>query len=183
MIVNYGTGADPYTQVKAQVISGYNGGADNGTGIISSTAANPTNNAHYSVGYADGNDGIDPSISSGQIAVKYTLFGDCELQGNVTGADFTILAENFGKNVTGGWEDGDFLGTGSVTGQDFTLLAENFGQTAQGTAIALPASDWQALDAFADAHGLQADVPEPASASLVVMAGLGMLARRRRRQA
>ncbi|MGD0462943.1 MAG: PEP-CTERM sorting domain-containing protein [Tepidisphaeraceae bacterium] len=43
-----------------------------------------------------------------------------------------------------------------------------------------PAADWAAVDAFAAANGLMADVPEPASAVMMVMAGLGILHRRRR---
>ncbi|MGA2439598.1 MAG: PEP-CTERM sorting domain-containing protein [Tepidisphaeraceae bacterium] len=41
--------------------------------------------------------------------------------------------------------------------------------------------DVAALDAFAAANGLLVDVPEPASAVMMVMAGLGILRRRRRR--
>jgi PEP-CTERM motif len=44
----------------------------------------------------------------------------------------------------------------------------------------LPASDYVAIDAFAAANGLMADVPEPASASLLIIAGMGVLSRRRR---
>jgi hypothetical protein len=45
----------------------------------------------------------------------------------------------------------------------------------------LPASDLAAIDAFAAANGLMADVPEPTSAGLLLAAGVGMLARRGRR--
>jgi hypothetical protein len=47
--------------------------------------------------------------------------------------------------------------------------------------VELPASDWAALDAFAAANNLTADVPEPASAGLLLAAELGFMARRRRR--
>ncbi|MGA2440153.1 MAG: PEP-CTERM sorting domain-containing protein [Tepidisphaeraceae bacterium] len=44
------------------------------------------------------------------------------------------------------------------------------------------AGDVAALDAFAAANGITlADVPEPASAVTIVMAGLGILRRRRRK--
>jgi hypothetical protein len=37
------------------------------------------------------------------------------------------------------------------------------------------------LDAFAAANGLLADVPEPASGAIIIVAGMGFLARRRKR--
>jgi hypothetical protein len=45
----------------------------------------------------------------------------------------------------------------------------------------LPAADYAAIDAFAAANGLMADVPEPGCAALIAMAGIGVSARRRRR--
>ncbi|MGD0767135.1 MAG: PEP-CTERM sorting domain-containing protein [Tepidisphaeraceae bacterium] len=50
-------------------------------------------------------------------------------------------------------------------------------------ATAVRSGDVAALDAFAAASGLSlptSSVPEPASAGMVAMAGLGMLRRRRR---
>ena len=47
--------------------------------------------------------------------------------------------------------------------------------------LLLPASDWTALDAFAAANGLLADVPEPGSLGLLTLGVVGVLARRRNR--
>jgi hypothetical protein len=69
--------------------------------------------------------------------------------------------------------------TGSITDDDFTALIGNLGKSASGADVVLPASDYAAIDAFAAANGLMADVPEPASAGLLVMASIGMLNRRR----
>jgi hypothetical protein len=66
--------------------------------------------------------------------------------------------------------------------QQGRLLAANFGQQASGTTVELPDSDWAALDSFASANGLLADVPEPASVGWMVLAGFGMLGRRRCRE-
>jgi arabinogalactan endo-1,4-beta-galactosidase len=175
MIVNYTT-SDPASAIRAQLISGYNGGLWNGTGIISSTAA--VNHA-YALGYADGADNVVAGLSSGQIEIKFTLYGDANLDGVVNGDDFTILASNLGQQVSG-WDQGDFNYDGVVSGDDFTLLVANLGQQANGAALTLPAADYAAIDAFAAANGLMADVPEPGSAALLATAAIGLCAIRRR---
>jgi autotransporter-associated beta strand protein len=149
-----------------------------GTGIISTAAS--THSA-YGIAYGDGGDPGVKWLSSGTIKMSYTLNGDINQDGVVNGTDFGILAGNFGKSVTGGWEQGDLNYDGTVNGTDFGLLAGNFGKSDSGASIALPASQWAALDAFAAAHGLLADVPEPTAASLAVLACTGLAARRRRR--
>jgi hypothetical protein len=134
----------------------------------------------YALGYADGKDGKVSGLVSGQIEVAYTLAGDANLDGFVNGEDFTILASNFNQNVTG-WDQGDFNYDGTVNGEDFTLLAANFNQGVSGAASA---GDIAALDAFAAANGISlptTSVPEPATAGLLTLGALGILARRRRR--
>ncbi|MGD0461025.1 MAG: PEP-CTERM sorting domain-containing protein [Tepidisphaeraceae bacterium] len=178
--INYGGGPDPVAAIRAYLINGRNGGLWNGTGgINSSTAALPANSA-YSLGYADSADPGNPAgLAANQIEVKYTLLGDATLTGTVTGTDFTILATNLGK-VVSGWDQGDFLYTGTVTGSDFTALVTNLGKTASGADVALPASVYAAVDAFAAANGLMADVPEPSSIGLLTLGAIGLLAPRRR---
>jgi autotransporter-associated beta strand protein len=146
------------------------------TGIFSTTAAHT---AGYGVAFGEGS--VFSRIPAGEIELSYALNGDINQDGAVNGTDFGILASNFGKNVTGGWEQGDFTYAGKVNATDFGLLAANFGKTATGVAIALPASDWQALDAFATANGLTSALPEPASFGLLGVVGVGILNRRRRK--
>ncbi|MGD0461560.1 MAG: autotransporter-associated beta strand repeat-containing protein [Tepidisphaeraceae bacterium] len=182
IFIDYGANPDPVAAIRAYLINGRNGGTWNGTGgIDSSVAALPANSA-YGVGYADSADPGNPAgLATDQIEIKYTLLGDATLTGTVTGTDFTILATNLGKTVSG-WDQGDFLYTGTVTGSDFTALVTNLGKTASGADVALPAADWAAVDAFAAANGLMADVPEPVTGSMMLIAGTGMLMRRRRKQ-
>jgi hypothetical protein len=103
--------------------------------------------------------------------------GDANLDGVVNGDDFTIVASNLGKSVSG-WDQGDFNYDGVVNGIDFTELVANLGKSANGADVAIPASDYTAIDAFAAANGLMADVPEPPATALIVFAGIGMLMQR-----
>jgi autotransporter-associated beta strand protein len=169
------SGPNFLSSVAAMIASGYNGGLWNGPGIISSAAAlDPT---HYGLGYADGSDPGNPAgLSSGFLEVAYTLLGDANLDRAVNGVDFGILAANFNHGVSA-WDEGDFNYDGVDNGVDFGLLAANFNKGASGAS----AADVAALDAFAAANGLLADVPEPATTGLIALGAAGMLGRRRRR--
>ncbi len=173
IIIDY-SGSDPVSTIRGYLTSGYASGSWNGIGIDTSAVA-----SGYGLGYADGKDGVVTGLSSGQIEIKYTLYGDANLDGLVTGDDFTILASNLGKSVSA-WDKGDFNYDGLVSGDDFTELVGNLGKTANGGDVVLPASDFAAIDAFAAADGLMVDVPEPGTVGLFLVAGVGMLARRRR---
>ncbi len=181
LIITYGN-SDPIAAIYGYLQTGFNNGAWNGTtGIISSTAQTPTSGLRYGVGWADGNDktGNVAGLTSGEILLKYTLLGDANLDGAVNGSDFSILAANFGLGVTN-WDQGNFLFGSSVNGSDFSALAANFGQGDSGAAVAVSPADIAALDAFAAANGLLADVPEPGSIGILVAIGLTTLSRRRR---
>ncbi len=186
IFINYGSNSDPLSSIYGYLKSGFNNGAWNGPGIISSAAQVPTNGLQYGVGFADGDDGTHAvaGLSSGQIELKYTLVGDANLDGSVNGSDFSILAANFGLGVTN-WDQGNFLFSSSVNGSDFSALAANFGQGDSGADDLVTPADVAALDAFAAANGLPAPVigavPEPASVGLLLVCGTALSARRKRR--
>jgi prepilin-type processing-associated H-X9-DG protein/prepilin-type N-terminal cleavage/methylation domain-containing protein len=161
ILMDYGSSADPISSIAALLASG---------AIFSSTASQ--NSARYGVGYADSSDPGNPaSLASGTLEIAYTLLGDVNLDGAVNGVDFGILAANFNHSVSR-WDQGDFNYDGAVNGVDFADLAANFNQGTAGAA---------ALDAFAAANGLLADIPEPAAGALIAILAPATLARRRRR--
>jgi autotransporter-associated beta strand protein len=173
-ILTYGSGSDPITTIAAYIASGYAGGSWTGPGIVSSTVATTPG---YGIGYADSADPGNPAgLSSGTIEFAYTLLGDADLNGVVNGIDFGILAANFNKTASR-WDQGDFDYNGIVNGLDFTDLAANFNKAASS------ASDIAALNAFAAANGLLADVPEPATFAAVLIPIGAFLVRRRKNQA
>jgi hypothetical protein len=179
----------PASAIQSYLASGYNGGNWNGPGIISSTVANLNagqSAVAYSVGYADGSDGIT-GVPSGEIEIMPTLAGDAKMQGNVVFGDFQLLSQYFGQTGTT-WDEGDFTYNGTTNFGDFQLLSQNFGANAS----ALTAGEIASLNSFAtqfgdtlaanpDRIGFQLiSVPEPASAGLLALTGLSLLSRRRR---
>ncbi|HEX4054755.1 MAG TPA: polysaccharide lyase family protein [Tepidisphaeraceae bacterium] len=175
--------SDPGRTIDSTIVeylaAGYNGGAWNGTSSTSGAIiTSATTGFSYGIGYADGGDGGISGVGSGQFEIAYALYGDTNLDGVVNSIDFGNLAANFGQSAKT-WDQGDFDYDGTVNSIDFGLLAGNFGKSVGSNADVVSAADWAALDAFAAANGLMADVPEPVSAALMGCAAVGFLARRR----
>jgi hypothetical protein len=100
------------------------------------------------------------------VLVKFTRYGDANLDGQVNLADFNALAANFGQSNRF-WRQGDFNYDGTVNLQDFNRLAANFGLSAAGPQVT--PHDWARLGAA---------VPEPAVACVALTL---LLPRRKRR--
>ncbi|MGD0541215.1 MAG: PA14 domain-containing protein [Tepidisphaeraceae bacterium] len=141
--INYGTGPDPIATISGWINSGFNRGAWNGSGIISSLAQT---NSNYAVGYADAADAGNPAnLQSGTIKIMYTLLGDAQLNGAVNGNDFAIVTTNLGNEVSG-WDQGDFAYSGSVNGTDYEYVTANLGK---GDNVAVsPASPPASVSSF-----------------------------------
>jgi parallel beta-helix repeat protein len=81
-----------------------------------------------------------------------TEYGDANLDGLVSDADYTVWADSYGQAT--GWAGGDFNGTGVATEADYTIWADYYGFGAS-----------------------QADVPEPCALGLLAL-GAGVVGRR-----
>ena len=170
LVIDY-TGASPLNDIKRYVTSGYAGGSWNGTGLNSSVAAQQ----NRALGYAEASDVLGPSggtfsgvfADATSILVKYTRYGDANLDGIVSLNDFNRLAANFGGSNKI-WSQADFTFDGIVNLNDFNRLASNFGLFAAGPDVT--PQDWSALAAA---------VPEP-GALLVTGAAICAAAGRRR---
>jgi hypothetical protein len=140
LLVDY-SGASPLASVAARLTSGYADGAWNGNGIRSSVAAATPGRA---LGYAEASAlfGAFPvtfagqSIDSTTVIVRYTRYGDANLDRAVNLQDFNRLAGSFGSGTL--WSQGNFNYDAAVNLTDFNLLAGNFGESGGGDEARLP---------------------------------------------
>jgi hypothetical protein len=145
------------TTITNQIKSGLNAAASgywNGNGITSSTAAADAahltalgvllNNAAGSPVYGTGTfygpfDGQSPA--SAAVLVKFTDYGDTDLNGVVDGGDYSRIDNGFNMGLTN-WVDGNFnYDAAGVDGADYALIDNTFnsgggGLSAQTAVIA-----------------------------------------------
>ncbi len=160
LVLDYNNGGtDPNAQVNSTLQAGYLQSPQFSSGALFTTN---TPDSHKGLGWFD-------DTAAGRLTVRYTWFGDSNLDGVVNALDFNALASNFGvNNGNQTWQNGDFNYDGSVSTQDFMMLSQSFNSVA--SAAGQPSSP-----------SLGALVPEPTS--LATFAGLSAasLVRRRRR--
>jgi fibronectin-binding autotransporter adhesin len=179
-----------------QIAQGYNGGAWNGTGgIISSAAASDTTHLTalgVMVNDQGGANSGSPIYNSfegmptvdGDVLVKYTYYGDTNLDGVVDGSDYSridaaFLADQTSPGSVTGWANGDFNYDGVINGSDYTLIDNAF--NSQGTQISTEIATATAQIAGQSvASGPSSAVPEPASLGMMSLFAIGLLGRRRR---
>ncbi len=89
------------------------------------------------------------------------LLGDANLDGAVNAQDLNELGQRW-QNTDNAWSHGDFTADGNVNASDLNELGQNWQKVVPPAAAA-------------------AAVPEPSALSLLVIAALGLVGRRRRR--
>jgi hypothetical protein len=165
------------SSVTSQLTSGFAGGAWTGVGIDSALAASDSSHLHAlgvmpiaAAGTFDGK-----SVAQGDVVVKYTYYGDANLDGKVDGTDYSRIDSGYMTQAKG-WLNGDFNYDGVVDGSDYTLIDNAFNQQSSQISSELAVSTSEI------AGGLSTSaVPEPTTLGLAGLAAVGVLAKRRRR--
>ncbi len=170
----------------ALAATGFAGGAWNGPGGLVSTTAAADARHLTAVGVIANQTGSGSTLyptfdgrgaAATDVLVRYTYYGDADLSGTVTAADYLRVDAGFVGHLTG-WANGDFNYDGVVDGSDYTLMDNAFNQ--QTGPVGGPA----AMVAMAGAELAvgTAAVLEPAVVGLLAVAGVSLLGGRRRRR-
>ncbi len=185
LIIHTGSLADLTNQAR----EGFSNGTWNGSaGIVSSAAAADSlhltavavvqNNQSGSALFTGGNtfDGVAPA--PGDLLLKYTYYGDANLNGVVDGSDYSridtaYLADKTNAGKYTGWYNGDFNYDGVVNGSDYTLIDDAFNTQFASLAGAVDPT------ANVTSEISIAAVPEPQCLSIMAVAAGAMLGRRR----
>jgi autotransporter-associated beta strand protein len=186
--------AGSLSAVSTMVAAGYNNGGWNGSaGIVSSTASSDTTflTAIGTIVNDDGSGhplyGTNGSIrgtfdaatpAEGDVLVKYTYYGDANLDGQVDSSDYSRIDAGFVSQLTG-WGNGDFNYDGAVNGSDYTLIDNAFSTQGGSLAAEIAGPAASATAQIANTGGASA-VPEPTAFTLLGIGTVGLLGRRRR---
>ena len=149
------------------------GGFWDGPGINSSNAATDPLQAH-AIGVVDNAIAgysswppLEPHALTGpEILVKYTYFGDADLDGQITSGDYLLIGDPSLGPVA--WLSGDFDYDGAITSGDYLLIGG--GQAA---------FDGPGGGPLVSQGGIGV-VPEPTGLALLSAGVIGLLARRRK---
>jgi hypothetical protein len=181
LILNY-SGASPVGTIRGYLVSAFNQGAWNGAGLASSSA-NPS--SLTALGYADvSNTTFDgQTISGSAVVVKFTYYGDSNLDGKVDTTDFQMFLDGLVATSGSSWSQGDYTYDGHVDlGNDFNLFLVSYlmqgGALGDLAPIILNDSE---LSTSQRAQLLSA-VPEPVSLTLLGSAVMASMIRRRSTQ-
>jgi autotransporter-associated beta strand protein len=184
MIVHNGD----FGAITAEVAAAYNGGTWTGTnsseGVITSSMAAADTSHLTAVGVATNLTTFEgTSVSPTDVLLKYTYYGDANLDGQVDGADYSRIDyavlnnQTSGSTLLSGWSNGDFNYDGVINGSDYTLIDNSY--NTQGANIA---GEVAAATAQIAGSSTVSAVPEPTTLGLLSIGTIGLLSRRTRRR-
>jgi hypothetical protein len=185
LIVDY-TGTSPIGAIRAALVSGFNSGSWNGNGIASLAAHNQSASI-TALGYDEASDlGIGSfdgtTVDTSAVIVKYTYYGDSNLDGKVDTSDFQRFLNGFANHGTS-WVQGDYTYDGKVDiGNDFNLFLISFLKQGGALGDLTDAVQSSSLSASQKAELLPL-VPEPSLFGMLTASSMLGLSRRRRIQA
>ena len=159
-----------YDGVSGLIASGRNGGAWNGSGIVTSsaTSGNLTTLGVVRAGDVNITTFAGRSVGAGDVLVMYTYGGDANLDGKINVDDYGRIDFAVPLGVSG-WSNGDFNYDGKINVDDYGII--DFNVAAQGAPFSTSAK--------VAAMPRVASLPEPATFSTLALLGI-FLARRRR---
>jgi unsaturated chondroitin disaccharide hydrolase len=119
-------------EITGLIVQGFGAGNWKGASGITSTAGAaikmsalaPELNASGSTGTIMSNFDNQTVVRT-DVIVKFSMFGDANLDGQVDGSDYTLIDNGFNTHATG-WHSGDFNYDGVVNGDDYTLIDNVF---------------------------------------------------------
>ncbi len=137
LIIDYGAGNTPIQAINQLVKSGLTLLNGNGYGIGSSLVDAQNTGGTMLAVVDDGDPLIGGTITEisgyaipnpgSSVLVKYTWFGDSNLDGTVDGSDYALIDTGFTSgNSLGGWVFGDYDYNGLVDSSDYALIDTGF---------------------------------------------------------
>jgi fibronectin-binding autotransporter adhesin len=164
------SGSSPIAAIRGLIGEAFDNGNWDQNGITSTAAHNDPSFQH-GLGY------VDSGLS---LTIKYTQYGDGNLDGTVNSSDFQHFLDGI-ANGGSTWLQGDYTYDGVVDlGNDFALFLENYLGDGNSPAELGAIVEASSLSATQKAS-LLALVPEPSSIAMLAI-GAGALATRRRRK-
>jgi hypothetical protein len=183
LILDY-SGASPLLTIRGYIASGFSAGNWNGVGLAS-TAGHANAAMTTALGYAEANSlGVsvfdNQSVDTTTLLVKYTYYGDNNLDGKVDTTDFQDFLNGYALNGST-WFQGDYTYDGKVDlGNDFDLFLSSY-RNQNGSLGALDdVIEASPALSISQRASLLSIVPEPSTVALGITLGCALLARRRR---
>jgi hypothetical protein len=139
-----------------QIAEGFSDGWQTKGGIISSAAAADTTHL-TTLGIIQNTTPDNPAqplftsfdtqpVAATDVLIKYTTFGDANLDGIVDGSDYSLIDNGIATKLTG-WANGDFNYDRVVNGADYTLMDNAYLSQSATPAAQIAASPMAAVGA------------------------------------